>query len=116
MVLAACVLHHVDPHERQTFVNEMSRVTRKQGLVAIAEHNPVNPFTRLVVARCAFDEGVVLVKRRSMTRYLRAAGVTPTDTPYILFLPCEMRGRRRLEQVLAPLPLGAQYIAAGLAP
>ena len=113
LVFASCVLHHVEPAARQAFVDEMSRVTRPGGLVALAEHNPVNPLTRLVVARCAFDEGVVLVRRRAAKGYLRRAGAEPTDGPYILFFPWTTRVTRRIEQVLAPLPLGAQYVVAG---
>ena len=113
MVFAACVLHHVEPEARQAFVAEMRRVTRRGGLVALAEHNPVNPLTRLVVARCAFDDGVVLVRHRAAVAYLRGAGVTPTDAPYILFFPWSSRAARLVEQLLRRLPLGAQYVTAG---
>src|SRR5213079_2165552 len=39
---AVCVLHHVPPGERPSLVEEIRRVTRPGGLVAIFEHNPWN--------------------------------------------------------------------------
>src|SRR5438046_2832522 len=40
LVFAVCVVHHVPPSSWPRFVNEMARVTRRRGIVAIAEHNP----------------------------------------------------------------------------
>jgi hypothetical protein len=92
----------------------MVRVTDQQGLVAILEHNPLNPLTRLVVARCAFDEGVDLLSTRDSVRLLSAAGVKTTKTRYLGFFPWRGGLLRRAEHALAFLPLGAQYMVLGL--
>ena len=108
--VAICVLHHVDPAERRPLVAEMVRVTKPDGLVAVFEHNPLNPLTRRVVRNCAFDEGVTLIGRAELERLFRAAGLTVTDSEYLLFFPWRADA---LERRLTRLPLGAQYVVAG---
>ena len=58
------VFHHVDPPDRAGLAAELARVVRPGGIVAVFEHNPLNPLTRRVVRDCAFDEGVELLGRR----------------------------------------------------
>lgn len=108
LTFAICVLHHVDPAARTEFVNELLRVTRTGGLVAVFEHNPLNPLTRLVVRRCAFDEGVVLVRRRALERLLAGAAGSGVGSRYILFTPWKKAWA--LERPLGRVPLGAQYV------
>jgi SAM-dependent methyltransferase len=107
---AVCVLHHVDPPDRRPLVEEMARVTRPDGLVAVFEHNPLNPLTRRVVRNCAFDEDVVLIGEAELVRLFRAGGVHVTDREYLLFFPWRADA---LERRLTRLPLGAQYVVSG---
>jgi SAM-dependent methyltransferase len=113
LVFAICVLHHVDPPDRPALVAEMARVTRPGGLVAVFEHNPLNPLTRRVVRDCAFDEGVELLGRRELERLLRAGGLHVTDAEYLLFFPWRGRAFAAAERALRRVPLGAQYAVAG---
>jgi SAM-dependent methyltransferase len=115
VTFTVCTLHHVEPPERLTFMRELARVTRPGGLVVVFEHNPANPLTRLVVRRCAFDEGVVLVGRRKLGRLARAAGLVVEETRYILLFPWTHAPFRQLERRLAPLPAGAQYFVTARA-
>jgi ubiquinone/menaquinone biosynthesis C-methylase UbiE len=69
--IAICVLHHVPPPQRVGFLREMRRVVRSGGLVCLIEHNPLNPLTRLAVARYEFDRDAVLLDARR-TRALMA--------------------------------------------
>lgn len=108
-----CVLHHVEPAERPGLVREMRRVTRPGGLVAIYEHNPFNPLTRVAVARCEFDEGVVLLGRGEARRLLADAGAPPVETRYIAFFPWQPSVFRTVERSLGWLPLGGQYVVVG---
>ena len=108
LVFAICVLHHVEPAARLDFVQELVRVTRPGGVVAVFEHNPLNPLTRLVVSRCAFDEGVVLVRRRALERLLVGPATDEVTSRYILFTP--WKATRGLERPLGRVPLGAQYV------
>ena len=112
-VLTICVVHHVPPPRWSDFVQEMARVTRPGGLVAILEHNPLNPLTRRAVSTCEFDEDAVLVPHRRATRLLRDAGVGPVEVCNFLFSPFEGRVGSRIDQWLARVPFGGQYVAAG---
>ena len=113
LTFAICVLHHVEPPDRAALVGELGRVTRPDGLVAVFEHNPLNPLTRRVVRNCEFDEGVELLGRRELTGLFARAGLDPLDVEYLLFFPWRGRVFAALEHVLRSLPLGAQYVVAG---
>ena len=115
VTFAVCVLHHVPPLQWVRFIDELQRVTRPGGLIAIYEHNPANPLTRLVISRCAFDEGAVLVSRRRAQNLLIHAGMAPGPSGYILFFPWPGRITRGIERRLRWLRLGAQYFVTGRA-
>jgi SAM-dependent methyltransferase len=106
------VAHHVPPPQRPSFVAELGRVVRPGGLVALFEHNPYNPLTRLAVSRCEFDEDVVLLTRRTTRGLLERSGLQPVETGYLIFLPFERARSAALERRLSHLPLGAQYYVA----
>jgi SAM-dependent methyltransferase len=108
-----CVLHHVEPDKRPGLVWEMRRVTRPGGVVAIYEHNPLNPLTRVAVARCEFDEGVVLLGRGEARRLLAEAGAPPVESRYIAFFPWRPGVFRLVERGIGWLPLGGQYAVVG---
>ena len=103
-----CVLHHVAAERRPALVEEMKRVCRPGGLVAVFEHNPLNPLTRKAVRDCEFDRGVKLLTREAAARLLHACGLSPRGR-YIEFFPCDSGVLRRIEARLGWLPLGAQY-------
>lgn len=116
LVFAICVFHHVEESKRRGLAAELVRVTRSRGLVALLEHNPLNPLTRRVVSRCEFDEGVELLGLRETASLLAAAGAEPFATRYIAFFPWRARLFRRAERALAWMPLGAQYMVAAISP
>ena len=115
LVTAICVLHHVAPAEWAHFVNEMRRVARPGGLICVIEHNPLNPLTRLAVARCEFDRDAVLLGAGKARKLMAAGGLREIGARYFLLLPWEAKPVRRVEGALGNLPLGAQYAAFGTA-
>jgi SAM-dependent methyltransferase len=115
LVTAICVLHHVAPAEWTHFMSEMRRVVRPGGLVCVIEHNPLNPLTRLAVARCEFDRDAVLLGAGTTRKLMAGAGLRQIDSRYFLLLPWEAAAARRVEGALSDLPLGAQYAAFGTA-
>jgi ubiquinone/menaquinone biosynthesis C-methylase UbiE len=115
LVTAICILHHVAAADRDRVVAELARVTRPGGLVVVFEHNPLNPLTRLAVARCQFDEDAVLMGRHEAERRLHAAGMRAVESRYFLFLPWAGRVVRVIERTLGRVPLGAQYYTAARA-
>jgi SAM-dependent methyltransferase len=116
LAFAICVLHHVTPDERARFAAEMGRVVRPGGLVAVFEHNPFNPLTRLAVERCEFDADAVLVRASALGRLLQGAGLNPVERRYVILFPSNRSRVRALEQVVAGLPLAAQYYVAAQRP
>ena len=110
---AITVLHHVEPPDRAPLLAEMGRVTKRDGLALVFEHNPLNPLTRRVVRGCAFDEGVELIGRGELEGLYRAAGLSVVAAEYLLFFPWRARPFALLERGLTRLPLGAQYVVAG---
>lgn len=112
-VFAINVLHHVPISEREAFIQEIGRVARRGGLVAMFEHNPINPLTRLAVHRCEFDAGVDLIPRRRAKRLFASGGLEIVESRYILFFPFRGRFFYGLETWLGWLPLGAQYCVTG---
>jgi SAM-dependent methyltransferase len=113
LVTAICVLHHVAPAERAHFMTEMRRVVRPGGLICVIEHNPLNPLTRLAVARCEFDRDAVLLGAGKARKLMEAGGLREIGARYFLLLPWEAKPARRVENALSNVPLGAQYAAFG---
>ena len=111
---AICVVHHVPPPRWPRLVSEMTRVTRRGGMVAFFEHAPFNPLTRLVVYRCEFDDDVVLARRRTVQALLERAGLRIAERRHILFFPWNHPLLRRLDRGLGWLPLGASHLVVGL--
>jgi hypothetical protein len=106
------VLHHVPPEERARFAAESHRVVRTGGIVAVFEHNPLNPLTRVAVSRCQFDDGVKLLGRGQVARLLTAAQLQVERGSYIFFTP-SARWSAPSDRALAWCPVGAQhYVAA----
>jgi SAM-dependent methyltransferase len=108
-----CVMHHVPPANWSAFVSEMRRVVRPGGIVAVFEHNPLNPVTRRIVNTCPIDENAVLLKSGELKGLLAAAGLRDVASRFILFSPFDRPVFRRLDRWLGWLPLGAQYFVTG---
>jgi SAM-dependent methyltransferase len=111
VAFAICVLHHVPPEQRAGFANELRRVVKPGGVVAIFEHNPLNPMTRVAVSRCELDDDAILSGRRRTARLLEGAGLRVEDGAYIIFTRSP-RWAPRADRMLGWCPVGAQYYVA----
>lgn len=107
--MAANVFHHIQPEARPAALVAIRRTLAPGGILAIFEHNPYNPLTRIVVRDCPFDKGVVLLSHRETAALFRHAGVAVLETRFIIFVPPRLSLLRGIEKYLAALPLGAQY-------
>lgn len=107
---AICVFHHVPVPLRVPLLREMRRVTRRGGLVAIFEHNPWNPLTRLAVARCALDDDAELLTMGETRALLHSVGLRLVDRRYIVWTPFDSPMARRVEGWLRSIPMGAQFV------
>ncbi len=111
VVFSACVFHHIPHGEHAMWLQELHRITRPGGLIAIFEHNPLNPLTVHAVNTCPFDENAKLIFARDLAKRLAAAGWTSPRVQYNLFFPRALSRLRPFEARLGWLPLGAQYVA-----
>ncbi len=111
VAFSACVFHHIPHEEHVAWLKELHRVTRPGGLIAIFEHNPLNPLTVHAVNTCPFDENARLIFARGLVKRLSGAGWVSPRIQYNLFFPRALARLRPLEARLGWLPLGAQYVA-----
>ena len=114
LVTAICVLHHVPPSAWQSTVAELVRVTRPGGVVAVIEHNRLNPLTRRAVRACPFDEDAVLLPQRVARQLLDRAGAGPAEIRHFLFTPIGGPFGYGIDRLLRPVPFGGQYAAIGV--
>ena len=113
MCFAINVMHHVPPGMWENFSREMYRVLKPGGIAAVFEHNPLNPLTRLAVARCEFDRDAVLLNHGKIKSLFRSAGLKVFDDSYIVFFPFKAKFFRGIEAFLGWLPMGAQHYVTG---
>lgn len=113
IVYASCVFHHIPPKNWESFAKEMTRVTKKGGIVAIFEHNPYNPLTRLAVSRCPFDKDAVLLTSTKTIKLLKSTQKITPKTEFIFFFPFKNKLIKKIEQLISFIPIGAQYCSYG---
>jgi SAM-dependent methyltransferase len=113
VTFAICVLHHIPPAEIEKFIQEMKRVTKKDGLIIIFEHNPFNPLTNYAVNHCELDDDAILLRMGKTKRLISKNAIRLVEKKFILFTPFRGAFFNFLDRILGWLPLGAQYYVAG---
>ena len=109
LIFSACVFHHIEADEHVALLASLRRLLAPGGVLAIFEHNPVNPVTRYIVATCPFDENAVLIPAPVFAARQRAAGFAKVSAAFTGFFPGSLKALRPLERYMTALPLGAQY-------
>jgi 2-polyprenyl-3-methyl-5-hydroxy-6-metoxy-1,4-benzoquinol methylase len=113
LIVISNVLHHIPPAERQDTISGMAARLRPTGRLLVFEHNPMNPLTRLVVAKCPFDENAILLRPKELKDYFAKAGLEIARRNYIVFFPKMLALLRPVEPLLGWCPAGAQYALVG---
>lgn len=109
VVFSACVFHHI-PHEQHLhWLAELRRITKPGGVLAIYEHNPLNPLTVRAVNTCPLDVNARLIRGATMRKRAVAGGWEDAHVDYKLFFPAILAALRPMERHLEWLGLGAQY-------
>lgn len=111
IIFIACVLHHIDRKFHEKIIKECRRVMKVGGRLYVFEHNPFNPFTRLLVRDCAFDKDVILLTTGYIKSLAKNVGFRRVRIFFTLFLPrfsifLPFLG---LEKFINRIPLGGQY-------
>jgi SAM-dependent methyltransferase len=126
LVTTFAVLHHlIEPELVRAALHEMARVARPGGAVLVWDHNPLNPYWRILMSRVPQDQGDErLVPAKEIVRGLREAGMgkvtlrrmtfTPDFTPPRA-LPFVSRVERVLERVPPVNLVAAHNVVVGRA-
>ena len=109
LAFSACVFHHIPHQEHVSWLRELHRVTRPNGMLSVFEHNPLNPLTLHAVSTCPFDANARLIRAGQLARRCRAAGWVRPKVRFHLFFPRALAALRPMERRLARVPFGAQY-------
>ncbi|MBX3484343.1 trans-aconitate 2-methyltransferase [Phenylobacterium sp.] len=109
LAFSACVFHHIEAAEHVALFAALKAQLAPGGVLAVFEHNPLNPVSRYIVATCPFDEDAVLIRAGEFARRQRRAGFGRVDVAYTGFFPGPLKALRPLERAMTWLPLGAQY-------
>jgi SAM-dependent methyltransferase len=116
-VFASCVYHHVPVEDHDRHLKELVRIVRPGGLVAVFEHNPLNPVTRRVFNRAIVDRGCSMIPRRRLLELFADVDLERVHHKYILFVPQSLSSVLGfLEPRLGSVPFGGQYYVAGRKP
>jgi SAM-dependent methyltransferase len=110
------VFHHIPVADRAESLRYVRRTLRRGGLFAFWENNPWNPGTRYIMSRVSFDEHAITITPPEARGLLRAAGFEVVETTALFIFPRALSWLRPLERLLAPLPLGGQYLVLCRAP
>jgi SAM-dependent methyltransferase len=89
VVLCVAVMHHVaEPEAVRATLGEMVRVSRPGGRVLVWDHNPRNPYWRLLMARVPQDTGEErLIGEAELLAGLRAGGAEIVSSRQLGFVP-----------------------------
>jgi ubiquinone/menaquinone biosynthesis C-methylase UbiE len=109
LIVSACVFHHIPHAEHPAWLAELRRVARRDAMLLIYEHNPLNPLTARAVRECPFDENAVLIEAGTFRQRVEKAGWQAAESVYRMFFPHALAFARPVERWLRKLPWGAQY-------
>ena len=108
-VFTACVFHHIPHDDHIKWLVELARVTRAGGILAVYEHNPLNPLTVRAVNHCPLDVNARLIRAGQMKKNLIKSGWRDVNIEYKVFFPAALKSLRLLEKYMKGLFLGAQW-------
>jgi SAM-dependent methyltransferase len=109
LVFSSCVFHHIPPAEHAFWFQEILRVLKPGGYLAIYEHNPFNPLTQWVVRHSPLDVNAILVSPKKMMQLSHSNAFVDSQIAFKLFFPKSLSFLRPYEHLLERVPLGAQY-------
>jgi SAM-dependent methyltransferase len=110
------VFHHIKPEHRAEACERIFDSLRPAGYFALWENNPLNPGTRLVMAKCPFDRDAMPILPSQATKMLITTGFRIETVLSRFFFPRLLAFLRPLEPWLTPSLLGGQYLVLARKP
>jgi trans-aconitate methyltransferase len=110
------VFHHIGLEQRAKAFLRIFDSLRPAGYFALWENNPLNPGTRLVMAKCPFDKEVTPILPSQATKMLKTTGFRVETVLSRFFFPRLLDFLRPLEPWLSPSLLGGQYLVLARKP
>lgn len=110
------VFHHIIAEERASALDYVFRSLKSGGIFFFFEHNPWNPGTRHIMAKCEFDADAIPIAPHRAPQLLRAAGFEILFREFLFVFPKWLRILRPLESALKRMPLGGQYVIVARKP
>jgi SAM-dependent methyltransferase len=112
LVSGCNVFHHIVPAERSAAAKTLRRWMKAKARLAIWEHNPFNPITRLLVSICPFDKGARLLTFGMTKTLFEAHSYRHVQHAYVNLFPPRWQQIKlfsTIEKKLSRFPVGAQY-------
>tara|TARA_Y100000590_G_scaffold455548_1_gene604429 strand:+ start:46 stop:735 length:690 start_codon:yes stop_codon:yes gene_type:complete len=109
LIFLSNVIHHVTNSEREDLFKKIYSLLNEKGQLIIFEHNPLNPVTLKIVAKCEFDKDAELIKKKNLVNICLNNKLKVINSGYIHFFPSKLKLFFGLEKYLKWLFLGAQY-------
>jgi len=111
-VITCHVFHHIPPKERPKTAAALYQRMKSGSKLVIWEHNPLNPFTRLLVKTCPFDKDARLLTADATRNLFLKNSFRFLESAYINLLPPQWVKNDRLaaiEKKILSFPIGTQY-------
>ncbi|MBI5578855.1 MAG: class I SAM-dependent methyltransferase [Deltaproteobacteria bacterium] len=112
LVISCHVFHHIPLAERATAVNILRNRMKPSSRLIIWEHNPFNPFTRMLVKMCPFDADARLLTLNATKTLFEKNSFRCREHAYVNIFPprwLRLNAVSATEVRLSRLPIGAQY-------
>lgn len=103
------VLHHISSDNHVQTLKVIKEVLKKNGIIFIIEHNPLNPLTKSIFNNCIFDKEAEMLKAKYLLSILKKEKFKSPKLNYILFVPPFLKFFSFIDKYISFIPLGAQY-------
>ena len=112
LVISCHVFHHIPLAERATAAKILRNRMKPSSRLVIWEHNPFNPFTRMLVKMCPFDADARLLTMNTTKTLFGKNSFRCRELAYVNVFPprwLRLKPVSAIEVKLSRLPIGAQY-------
>lgn len=110
IIFAAGAFHHIPFEKHQGYLQEISRILKRDGVFVMFELNPFNPLTTRTFKRNPIDYNACMLKPAYAQKICHTSFQgKKSSLKFYCFFPRAFKILRPLETYLTKLPLGALY-------